>query len=195
MRKEFFANASIAVQLDMPLLSSVQLSDTCLVLLPDKAFTQWIEKLNNVSLKLIDAFGFSIIHIIITIGALPIFQRAYPKRFCFGGKLSQGFSHFRNVIQRKFGHVERNMRKEVFGVQNKQVALLLQVLTNSNRFFRNLLGRIDNNIERFGFHKVLLQVPTVFGSLLIYFLRAEKFSAFLAAYEEATSTQQEVNSI
>ena len=162
MRKIPGANTSIPIAPDVLLLRSAHLVHSHPVLISYQPIAQWIQKSNDFPLKFIDVFGSPITDINVAILILPVFQMTQLKWFCFGGNLFQQLYNLGHALQRKFGHVKRNVWKMILAIQNKEAALFLQPFAETDCLFRNFLRRINNNVKRFRFlrHVVKTSSPT-----------------------------------
>src|SRR3989344_263641 len=152
MRKKFSTNTTISIELKIFLLGFGHFAYPRLIPFSHLTFAQWVQKFNNFLLKLVDIFRFFVININIAIRILSILRGADFKWFCFDGKLFQQLFNFNHVLQRKFSHIERDVRKIIFAVQNKQAILIFQLFAYRDCSLRNFCGRIYDNIKRFCFH-------------------------------------------
>src|SRR3989344_3674304 len=152
MRKKIITNTTIPIELKISLLGFGHFAYPRLVFFSHLTFAQWIQKFNDFLLKLVDIFRFFVININIAVCILSVFRGTNFKWFSFDGKLFQQLSNLSHVLQRKFGHIERDVRKIIFAVQNKKGISIFQLFTYCNRSLRNFCWRIYDNVKRFCFY-------------------------------------------
>src|SRR3989339_553032 len=151
MRKKFSTNTTIPIELQIFLLGFGHCAYPRLVFFSHLTFTQWIQKFNDFLLKLVDIFRFFVININIAVCILSVFRGTNFEWFSFDGKLFQQLSNLSHVLQRKFGHIECDVRKVIFAVQNKKGISISQLFTYRDCSLRNFCRRIYDNIKRFCF--------------------------------------------